>query len=166
MGCASSTSGQNPSSGGTVTGVPADFNQECDLQRNKFDKKTGQAVPAVVKDRPETVSLMNDLNRNRISSQCKKPAKVSSSWLLSPTWAQSLSPQTVSLIITNLTIDNPVNNNPPDANYVLEYAYGYKCDEARQNVFLGSDGKVIYMTAALGIMHDFSTNKQTIFGGG
>lgn len=50
--------------------------------------------------------------------------------------------------------------------YSIEYAYGYKCNESRQNLFMTGSSSVIYMTAALGVIHDYQSNTQKFFGGG
>lgn len=60
----------------------------------------------------------------------------------------------------------PVNKEPPDEQYELEYVYGYRCEDSRQNVYYNPDGKIVYMTACLGIILDQETNTQTFFGGG
>lgn len=60
----------------------------------------------------------------------------------------------------------PVNKDPPDQDYSLEYVYGYRCEDSRQNVYYNPEGKVVYMTACLGVILDQETNTQTFFGGG
>lgn len=59
-----------------------------------------------------------------------------------------------------------VNKDAPDESYCLEYVYGYRCEDSRQNVYYNPDGKVVYMTACLGVILDQETNTQTFFGGG
>lgn len=56
--------------------------------------------------------------------------------------------------------------SPPDACYTLEYAYGYRCQDSRQNVYYNSSGQICYMTACLGVILDKESNTQTFFGGG
>lgn len=60
----------------------------------------------------------------------------------------------------------PVNKDPPDVEYELEYVYGYRCEDSRQNVYYNPEGKVVYMTACLGVILDQETNTQKYFGGG
>jgi len=60
----------------------------------------------------------------------------------------------------------PVNPSPPDVKFNLEYVYGYRCADSRQNVFYNTSGQAVYMTAALGIILDQSSNTQKFFGGG
>ena len=59
-----------------------------------------------------------------------------------------------------------VNKEVPDTTYHLEYAYGYRCQDSRQNVYYNCDGNVTYMTAALGVILDKASNTQKFFGGG
>ena len=48
----------------------------------------------------------------------------------------------------------PVNKSPPDEVYELEYVYGYRCEDSRQNVYYNPEGKIVYMTACLGVILD------------
>ena len=57
----------------------------------------------------------------------------------------------------------PPNPSPPDVNYTLEYVYGYRCEDSRQNVYFNSAGQAVYMTAALGVILNQSNNTQTFF---
>lgn len=59
-----------------------------------------------------------------------------------------------------------VNKSQPDESYTLEHAYGYRCQDSRQNVYFNSAGNIAYMTASLGIILDVESNVQTFFGGG
>jgi len=60
----------------------------------------------------------------------------------------------------------PVDTSKPDVTYVLDHVYGYRCEDSRQNVYYNPEGKVVYMTACLGVILDQHTNTQTFFGGG
>lgn len=33
-----------------------------------------------------------------------------------------------------------IDKSPPDATYELEYVYGYRCSDSRQNVFYNTSG--------------------------
>lgn len=59
-----------------------------------------------------------------------------------------------------------VDPSKPDTTYALEYVYGYRCQDSRQNVYYNPDGNVCYMTACLGVILDKPSNTQTFFGGG
>jgi microtubule-associated protein-like 6 len=61
---------------------------------------------------------------------------------------------------------NEVSYDKPEETYELEYAYGYRCFDTRQNVHFNSDGNAVYMAAALGVILDHGSNTQKFFGGG
>lgn len=42
----------------------------------------------------------------------------------------------------------------PDATLELEYVFGYRCHDTRNNLRFSKDGKVVYHTAAVGIVLD------------
>lgn len=63
-------------------------------------------------------------------------------------------------------LDPPANPSVPDVNYNLEYVYGYRCADSRQNVYFNASGQAVYMTAALGVILDVPSNTQKFFGGG
>lgn len=46
----------------------------------------------------------------------------------------------------------PVDPSKPDTTYALEYVYGYRCEDSRQNVYYNPDGNICYMTACLGVI--------------
>jgi microtubule-associated protein-like 6 len=45
----------------------------------------------------------------------------------------------------------------------LKYAHGYRCKDTRGNLKYAKDGKIVYSTAALGIVLDKQTNVQEFF---
>jgi WD40 repeat protein len=47
----------------------------------------------------------------------------------------------------------------------LDFAFGYRCEDSRQNAYFNADGKIVYMTAALGVILDADAKQQTFFGG-
>jgi WD40 repeat protein len=53
----------------------------------------------------------------------------------------------------------------PDEEYEVEYVYGYRTFDARQNLRYNSKGQPVFMTAALGIILDQETNTMKVFGG-
>ena len=78
-------------------------------------------------------------------------------------------PQNRTLLIFSLTFiskDNFADSSPPDVSYTLEYVYGYRCEDSRQNVFFNQAGQAVYMTAALGVILNMDNNTQQFFGGG
>ena len=58
------------------------------------------------------------------------------------------------------------NDDPCDGTFEIDHVYGYRCEDSRQNVFYNPDGKVVYMTAAVGVILDTKSNSQKFFGGG
>ena len=61
---------------------------------------------------------------------------------------------------------NPQNDDVPDVTYALEYVYGYRCADSKQNVHWNCQNQPVYMTAALGVVLDPASNTQKFFGGG
>lgn len=49
---------------------------------------------------------------------------------------------------------NPIDPSPPSEVYKIDFVYGYKSEEVRQNLFYNAKKKPVYMTAALGIIFD------------
>ena len=58
-----------------------------------------------------------------------------------------------------------VNTEQPEAEYEIEFVHGYKTSECNQNCRYTSDGKIVWMTAALGVILDPATGKQMYYGG-
>ena len=61
---------------------------------------------------------------------------------------------------------NEVSMDKPEQTYALEYVYGYRSADSRQNVHFNASGQATYMTAALGVILDHDSNTQKFFGGG
>jgi WD40 repeat protein len=59
-----------------------------------------------------------------------------------------------------------INKAAPEDNYKLQVAYGVRTEETRENVHFNYKGKVVYMTACLGVINDYQNSKQSFFGGG
>lgn len=53
--------------------------------------------------------------------------------------------------------------NPPAAWLDLEYIYGYRCFDSRNNIKFNNNGDLIYFTAAVGISLDTVKNQQKFF---
>lgn len=51
----------------------------------------------------------------------------------------------------------------PDATLELEYVFGYRCHDTRNNLRFANDGKLVYHTAGVGIVMDTQTNTQKFF---
>ena len=52
------------------------------------------------------------------------------------------------------TVHDPPSKNPPEDTYKIQYVYGVRTHETRDNVYFSKSGKIIYMTAALGVIND------------
>ena len=59
----------------------------------------------------------------------------------------------------------PHSSAKPEEEYALEYVYGYRSADARQNVRYTREGRVAYMAAAVGVVLDPASNTQQFFGG-
>jgi len=64
---------------------------------------------------------------------------------------------------TNHPPKNPVK---PNQVHTIEWVYGYRNEETRQNCFFNANGCAVYPTAALGIIYDYKSMTQLYFGGG
>ena len=60
----------------------------------------------------------------------------------------------------------PINKSKPNEAYEIDYVYGYRCQDSRQNVYYNPDGNIVYFTACMGVILDKQNNTQTFFGGG
>lgn len=59
-----------------------------------------------------------------------------------------------------------MNKAVPDESYAIDYVYGYRSADSRQNVYFNKGGCATYMTACLGVILDTDSNTQKYFGGG
>jgi len=60
-----------------------------------------------------------------------------------------------------------VRNTAPKARLELEYVYGFRCVDSRQNLYYTQNpDEVVYMAGAVGIVLSKSTNTQRFFGAG
>ena len=48
----------------------------------------------------------------------------------------------------------------PDASLDLEYIYGYRCHDARNNLRYTQEGKIVYHAAGVGVVLNQKDNKQ------
>ena len=51
-----------------------------------------------------------------------------------------------------------INPEVPDEDYEVEYVYGYRAFDARQNLKYAHNGNAVYMVAALGCVLDTEKN--------
>ena len=57
----------------------------------------------------------------------------------------------------------PDSNCPPNAYLDLEYVYGFRCHDVRNNIRYGNKGQVVYHTAGVGIVMDSDKMTQKHF---
>jgi len=48
-----------------------------------------------------------------------------------------------------------------DVDLQLEWVYGYRCQDCRNNVRFSSGGDIVYMAAALGVVYHKNKNSQS-----
>lgn len=58
------------------------------------------------------------------------------------------------------------NKSAPKADFKVDWVYGYRSEEVRQNCQFNAQGQAVYMTAAIGVVYDFNEMTQKHFGGG
>jgi len=146
MGCGSSSGASNPEESGRYNDDADCFNES---RRAKFDKKTGKAH--MLEDG------IDDVERPDNDFFAVQDAGEGEQFMAVKPWiGQVAEPDN----------HNPVNNDKPDERYALDYVYGYRCADSRQNVHINCNGEVVYMTAALGVVLDHNSNTQKFFGGG
>lgn len=143
MGCGSSQNAQAPGRTGGSAGDDEDFGGV----RRKYDKKSGKAV---VCDGGK-----DDDGREDDFFEVEE-AEGEQFMAVRPWIGQIEEPDN----------HNERNDDVPDVTYALEYVYGYRAADSRQNVYWNSAGQAVYMTAALGVILDPASNTQKFFGGG
>lgn len=60
----------------------------------------------------------------------------------------------------------PLSKERPSVTYELDYVYGARMEDSRQNIHINSQGQIVYMSACVGIVMNYQTRAQKIFGGG
>lgn len=58
---------------------------------------------------------------------------------------------------------NKRDGEAPDAELALEYVYGYRCHDARNNLRYTADDKLVYHCAGVGVVMDKRLNTQKFF---
>ena len=60
-----------------------------------------------------------------------------------------------------------IEPNPelPDEEFEIEYVYGYRAFDCRQNLRYNHKGQAVYMVAAVGVILDIEKNEMKVFGG-
>lgn len=58
------------------------------------------------------------------------------------------------------------NSKPPKDDFEIDWVYGYRSEEARNNCMFNAAGHACYPSAALGVVFNYKEMKQLYFGGG
>ncbi len=87
------------------------------------------------------------------------------SWPLNLGQVLWLNLRTVRNYFLSQLVDNEPNPSPPDVQFILDYVFGYRCADSRQNLYFNAEGQAVYMTAALGVIFDPAAKVQKFFGG-
>jgi len=128
-----------------------DFGDEghANEAREKFDRATGEYVTVDMdaRDRPED---------DFFDFECEEVGEAKEFLAVKP-WVGS---------VVAPSDPPPVDKSQPDIQYELEYVYGYRSADAKQNLHYNPEGNLVYMTACMGIILDKNNNTQTFFGGG
>jgi WD40 repeat protein len=53
----------------------------------------------------------------------------------------------------------------PPSQLRLEWVYGYRGNQCRNNLFYNADGEAVYFAAGIGVVHDVAQKKQRFFKG-
>lgn len=123
-----------------------------DTHHMRFDKKTGEAVEVEysaeggdeVEGGGEEINLFQEEEAVGDSFMAVKP------------WIGAIVEPT----------EHPEENpDAPDEEYKLDYVFGYRAEDSRNNLYYNADGNVVYMTACLGVILNKEENTQTFFGG-
>lgn len=85
----------------------------------------------------------------------------------------SIKPYLSAIYVPDSYKDVALNQTQPDDRYVIDFVYGYRSEDVRQNLFYNCKKRPVYMTACLGVIYNPSkrvgnatTREQIIFGGG
>jgi WD40 repeat protein len=88
----------------------------------------------------------------------QQPEEKELEWMATKPWLGAIVPP------TNLP---HIDKSAPADNLSIDYVYGYRAIDSRNNVFYtAKSNEIVYMTAALGIVLNTDTNTQRFFGGG
>lgn len=58
-----------------------------------------------------------------------------------------------------------IPNKLPEESLQLEYVFGYRTRDSRNNLYYTKSGKIVYPAGTVGIVHDTKTNTQRFFHG-
>lgn len=118
------------------------------FQRQKVDKATGEAVDVDLDARPDADDFMFEFEVEEVEE--------AKEFLSVKPWKGAVVEPA----------DHPeVVKEKPDVGLELEYVYGYRSADAKQNLYYNADGNLVYNVATLGVILEKETNTQKFFGG-
>ena len=56
-----------------------------------------------------------------------------------------------------------MDKSSPDARLSLEWVYGYKGHQCRNNLYYTASGNVVYFVAGVGVVYDTKNKKQVFY---
>lgn len=56
-----------------------------------------------------------------------------------------------------------MDKTSPDARLLLEWVYGYKGHQCRNNLYYTAAAKVVYFVAGVGVVYDTQNKKQSFY---
>ena len=118
------------------------------FQRQKVDKATGEIVDVDVDERQD----MDDFG---FEFEVEEATEAKEFLSVKPWLGAVVEPDD----------HPPVVKEKPEVELELEYVYGYRSADAKQNLYYNADGNLIYNVATLGVILDKESNTQTFFGG-
>ncbi|EAR94433.2 HELP domain protein (macronuclear) [Tetrahymena thermophila SB210] len=149
MGCGTSTGNNQVKEPDAYEGGEVDEDLELEFGKTKLDKAGNQINKYETKDqKPEEDNGLFELENNPEAEK----------FMAVKPWIGALKAPS-----------NPPQIDPsaPSTKLQLEYINGYKCEDCRSNLYYTCDqGKVVYFSAAVGIVLDINANKQEFFGAG
>lgn len=115
--------------------------------RQKVDKNTGEVVDVDPDARPDMDDFMFEFEVEEVEE--------AKEFLSVKPWKGA---------VVEPADHPPVVKEKPDAGLELEYVYGYRSSDAKQNLYYNADGNLVYNVATLGVVLDKTANTQTFFG--
>lgn len=118
------------------------------FNRQKVDKNTGEAIDVDVDARPDMDDFAFEFEVEEVQE--------AKEFLSVKPWKGA---------VVEPADHPPVVKEKPEQGLELEYVYGYRSSDAKQNLYYNADGNLVYMVATLGVILDKGSNTQKFFGG-
>lgn len=138
--------------------------------RPDFGGNEGEMIPDVDSDLEAEINIKRNVNININTERIKNGIEHNSFEDSSQLNESSTKPSPLNSWLSQAKTSQPSefkpkssDSNPPEANLQLDYIYGYRCHDCRNNLKFGPQNEVIYHTAAVGIVLDSKKNQQQFF---